>query len=127
MVAAHADPVDNKFIWDVATVATNEWYHFISDITIIILLTTGTICWMDTFIRPGLIINAIHREHLDPPRLDKLGARGSHTSIFKLIKATRLRREDKHWLAIKAIHLNFHILPQARTPPLVIFDLHIAP
>ncbi len=107
--------------------ASHEGDDFLDDIAVIILVAAGAVGGMRFPVRPGLSIQAVDREDLDLPRFDERGQHVDHPEIFELMKAAALRRKDQHRLAVVAVDLQFHVVPQDGTEPFVIFDLHEFP
>ena len=89
-----------------------------------LMIIAGAVGGMPIPVGPGLPVQAVDREDLDLARFDKVSQYPDHAKILELMKTAALRREDQHRLAIIAIDLHFHVMPEDGAEPFVIFGLH---
>src|SRR5688572_28841789 len=127
MICPHADTGGHELLFRVPAVLAHKRDNFFDDIMVIILMAPRSVGGMCPSVRPGFSVQAIDGKNLDLTCLDKCGKHTDHSKIFELMETASLRGKDQYRLAVIAIHFHFHVMPDAGTKPLVVFDLHNAP
>ncbi len=124
VIAPHADAGGYEFLFGAPAVLAHERNDFLHDVAVIVLVTACTVGGMRAKVRPGLAVKAVHSKQFDLSRFDKPRQPIRHSPVFEVVEASLLRWKDQHGLAVKAVDLELHVMPENRAEPFVIFDLH---